>query len=254
MRPVGGWDIVRINPDGTGETTLTTNPRDDTFPSWSPDRKRIAYVSSRADGMGVYVMDADGSNQRLVFRPELAELYLPVRPAWAPDQQWLAYFEGFNLIRVRLDGTGERVIGEGGAPSWSPDGQRIAFVWDGAIRVSNIDGSSRRTVVASGSSPAWSPNGRRIAYAAGDFGARFIYTVNADGTDVRRITELTDSTKVTDESPAWSPDGRWIAFQREHGCVSLVYCIGAWDIFVARVDGTDLRQVTTEGKSVRPSW
>ena len=254
MRPFSGWDIVRINPDGTGETALTTNPRDDMNPSWSPDRKRIAYVSSRADGIGVYVMDADGTNQRLVFHPELAEVHAPDKPAWAPDQQWLAYFERFNLIRVRLDGTDERAIGEGAEPSWSPDGQRIAFVLNGGISASNIDGSDRRLVVASGSYPAWSPDGRRIAYAAGDRGARFIYTVNVDGTDVRRITEITDSTKVTDESPAWSPDGGWIAFQRQHGCVSLVYCIGAWDIFVTRADGTDLRQVTTNGKSVRPSW
>jgi TolB protein len=254
MRPFSGWDIVRINPDGTGEATLTTNPGDDTNPSWSADRKRIAYVSSGAAGIGVYVMDADGNNQRLVFRPDFAELNLPDRPAWAPDQQWLAYFERFNLIRVRLDGTDERLIGQGAWSSWSRDGQRIAFMWNGAISVSNIDGSNRRPVVASGSFPAWSPDGRRIAYAAGDFGSRFIYTVNVDGTDARRITEMTDSTKITDESPAWSPDGRWIAFQREHGCVSLVYCIGAWDIFLTRVNGTDLRQVTTNGKSVRPSW
>ena len=179
---------------------------------------------------------------------------MPTQPAWAPDQQWLAYFEGFNLIRVRLDGTDQRVIGEGAEPSWSPDGQRIAFMWNGGISVSNVDGSDRRPVVAPGSDPAWSPDGRRIAYAAGDRGARFIYTVNVDGTGVRQITEIADSTTITDESPAWSPDGRWIAFQREHGCVSPVYCIGDWDIFVARADGTDLRQVTTNGKNVRPSW
>ncbi len=254
MRPVSGFDIVRINPDGTGETTLTTNPRDDTHPSWSPDRTHIAFVSTRADTIGVYVMDADGKNQRLVFPPKLAELYLHVRPAWSPDQLWLAYFEQFNLVRVRLDGTAKRVIGEGGAPSWSPDGQRIAFMWDGGISVSNIDGSDRRRIVASGSLPAWSPDGRRIAYAAGDVGKRFIYTSTVNGADVRQITRLTDSTHVTDDGPVWSPDGSWIAFHRAHGCVSLVYCISVSDIFITRADGTGLRQVTTAGKSVWPSW
>ena len=256
MRPSAGWDIVRINPDGTGETTLTTNPGDDTYPSWSPDRKRIAYVSSRQVGTGVYVMDADGSNQRFVFRPDFGGWLHTSEPTWAPDQQWLAYVKGLSLIRVRLDGTGERVLGDGYAPSWSPDGQRIVFVWNRGIMVSNADGSDRRPV-ATGLDPAWSPDGQRIAYAAGVPDTTFIYTVNVDGTDVRRITtEMTNSPTTGDLSPVWSPDGRWIAFQRAYrlGCVNPLFCVATSDIFVTRSDGTDLRKVTTDGKSVRPSW
>jgi Tol biopolymer transport system component len=252
-----GWEIVRVNPDGTGATTLTSNPGDDIYPSWSPDRTRIAFLSSRTQGDGVYVMDADGNNQRLAFRPPFGLAYTSAEPAWAPDQEWLAYGDGGSVNRIRLDGTELRRVGDGDAPSWSPDGQRIAFTWNGGIMVANTDGSDRRSVVALGVDPAWSPDGRRIAYATGRYAASFIYTVNVDGTDRRRVTtEMAESPGTTDLSPAWSRDGEWIAFQREYWVCSgrERSCKGFYDVFVTRADGTDLRKVTTDGASVRPSW
>ena len=252
-----GWEIVRVNPDGTGATTLTTNSGDDIYPSWSPDRTSIAFLSSRLEAAGVYLMQADGSNQRLAFRPPFGLSYQSAEPSWAPDQQWLAYSEGSTLRRVRLDGTQELFLGQGDAPSWSPDGRRIAFRWNGGVTVANADGSERRPVIAPGEDPAWSPDGRRIAYAAGGYAESFIYTVNVDGTDRRRVTtEMAESPGTTDLSPAWSPDGQWIAFQREYQVCSgrERSCKGFYDIFITRADGTDLRKVTTDGASVRPSW
>ena len=251
-----GWEIVRVNPDGTGALTLTTNPGDDIYPAWSPDRSRIAFFSSRPQGEGVYLMDADGNNQRFAFRPPFGLSYMNSKPAWTPDQQWLAYSEWSTLWRVRLDGTQELALGAGDSPSWSPDGQRIAFRSNGLV-VANADGSDRRPVVALGADPAWSPDGRRIAYATGTYGASFIYLVNVDGTDRRQVTtDMAESPSTTDLSPAWSPDGRWIAFQREYEVCSgqARSCKGFYDVFVVRADGTGLRQVTTDGGSVRPSW
>ena len=61
-------EIWVINANGTGPVNLTNNPAYDAIPSWSPDGKRIAFVSNRHGNDEIYVMNADGSNvQRLTY-------------------------------------------------------------------------------------------------------------------------------------------------------------------------------------------
>jgi hypothetical protein len=148
--------------------------------SWSPDGSRIVFTSVRSGTLGIYVMDADGRHV------------------------------------VRLTNNGET------SPSWSPDGTKILF-WPyatagfGQITVMNADGTGVR-VLGNGSRPAWSPDGSRIAFERAeldacvfDLCALNLYTMTADGTDIRRLTANTMPFEYA-AAPAWSPDGVSIAF------------------------------------------
>jgi Tol biopolymer transport system component len=110
-------------------------------------------------------------------------------------------------------------------PAWSPDGSKIAFVRfresGTGIWVMNADGTGARRITDGGPDvdgtdlgPAWSPDGSRIAFAREGRPAKAatgntdIYVVNADGTDVVRLTD----DPMMEYAPTWSPDGSRIAF------------------------------------------
>ena len=70
-------DIYMMNVDGSEERRLTDSPGLDGFPAWSPDGKRIAFVSARGGGnCEIYVMDADGSGQERLTRTPDDEYFL----------------------------------------------------------------------------------------------------------------------------------------------------------------------------------
>jgi Tol biopolymer transport system component len=134
----GNYEIYVMNADGSAQTRLTNNTVWDAHPAWSPDGKQIAFVSNRAaaNKYQLWTMNADGSNPTVVS----AALNYALYPAWSPDSNRLAFNDDENndgtldVAIINRDGTGlTHPLGTAPkntdyrAPTWSPDGQQIAF-------------------------------------------------------------------------------------------------------------------------------
>jgi len=139
------------------------------MPSWSQDGSKIAFAGQYGEHWlvpwNIYVIDVDGSNMRQLTW----SLYDSMMPDWSPDgssivyasqtrqwEQWLWY----DIYVMDADGTNHRRITYAEAlidhlyPTWSPDGQKIAFVKDG-IYVMNPDGTNWINLNCVGSQPRW---------------------------------------------------------------------------------------------------
>ena len=190
------------------------------FPAWSPDGRRIAFVSTywrtvkgaaggppsrviRVDSMSptggdqrslVQTMAADGTDLRTIALPAGRHADFP--PRWSPDGTRLAFLATEEDPTLRNES-------QGGATF--------------AIYTVGADGSGLQRLAAARSNPAWSPDGTRLAFiqATGDW--LHLYTMAADGTDVRQISSRPVGSMRTDyiwgQALAWSPDGSQIVYR-----------------------------------------
>lgn len=165
----GNAEIYSMLPDGSGIRRLTNNPRIDASPAWSPDGSKIAFVTDRTGQPILYVMNSDGTNTHRLTA---------TRNAYEDS------------------------------PAWSPRGDRIAFVMLSEygtfdIATSAADGSDVILLTyreGSNEDPHWSPDGMQIVFTSSRTGTKQLYTMNWDGTNVRRITN-----QGKNYSPAWAP-------------------------------------------------
>ena len=198
------FDLFRVSHDGTDLKRLTTSRDVDFYPVWSPDGKRIAFLfdaGAERLGMGLNTMAPDGTDVQRLLDEEFAVLHQP--PQWSPDGRHLAVVRYFAHRRV---GTG-----------YSMQFEQI----DRELYVVGADGAKRwrlATDVVSG--PSWSPDGQRLAYARANADGVALYTVRIDGRDETRVGDIPnwrepDRSASNPEAPAeawietvaWSPDG-----------------------------------------------
>ena len=274
QRVDGGLYVV--NADGSGKQKLTSARY--STPAWSPDGRRIAFGA----GSNVWVMNADGS-EPLNLTPDPGT---DSDPAWSPDGRRIAFLRlrhpprGPNwwereVYVMNADGSGQRRLARHAttsfsAPTWSPDGRKLAFVSDRdgfvsvytpEIHVVNVDGSGQRNLTrnpASDSDPVWSPDGRKITFVR-NFE---IYVMNADGSGQTNLTR----NPAHDFAPAWSPDGQRIVFERRLARRQYGACPGCggatiFEVHVMNADGSGPRRLTRNAGQVhegaigaRPRW
>lgn len=199
------------------EAPLLSTPTSTPIPAPSG---HIAFISDRDGLKKLYVMNADGTDQRRLT--DLASE--DDMPRWSPGGLQIAFISTVDkntdifIYDLGMD-TLTRVTDDpakDSAPSWSPDGRQIVFEsfrdgnWE--IYVVNSDGTNltRLTDDPSGdNSPAWSPDGSKIAFISNRFGNSDILVMDPSG---RNLSTLTTS-PVPDSDPAWSPDSQSIAFR-----------------------------------------
>jgi Tol biopolymer transport system component len=251
------WQIVTIDPDGTGGSAITDLPTDQFHPTWSPDGSMIAFdVQSVGGDMEIAVMNADGSGVTSLTEGPGSD-YLP---SWSPDGSRIAFVSGRDgndeIYVMNADGTDPvrltRDLDEDLSPAWSPDGSRIVFQSNRAtnndIYVMHADGSSVTNLTNTPDTgefdPEWSPDGSTIVFVA-DSGEG---TTVIDAMDVAgsTITTLTDDV-AHDWSPTWSPDGAQLAFESDRGDPQSIYVMNA--------DGTGAALVLeSSADACCPSW
>ena len=128
----GNSDIYMMNPDGSEQVNLTQHPASDLQAVWSPTGEQILFVSDRQGTRvrNLYVMNADGSNVRRVFKKKITAWR--DSPTWSPDGKQFAY--NYMDWDRRESGLYLGTFGEedveplpnGNSAEWSPDGSEIA--------------------------------------------------------------------------------------------------------------------------------
>jgi TolB protein len=163
----GNTDIYSVSTNGTAPQRLTESRAIETSPTFSPDGRKMAFVSDRSGAPQVWIKDLDsGEEHRLTY----SGIY-NASPSWSPTGEWIAYAaqtgDNFDIYLINPEGTFTTPL---------------------------------VTHARSDDDPAWSPDGRKLAFSSNRRGRREIFRVDIDGNNVTVLTDgFGNST-----NPSWS--------------------------------------------------
>jgi len=208
----GSTVMFAMNADGTGKTVLAKLPGRALNPIWSPDTLKVAYYDHVSEQQwALCIMDSDGSHARRLIDTVNTFDWCPV---------------------------------------WSPDGKSILFtrsymtpVWRSELWLLNDDGDLKKLGNADAQGGVFSPDGKKVVYFNYIDGGGDIWSMNADGSSVKKITDHS----AEDWWPSWSPDGKKIVFQSKRD--------GNFEIYTMNADGSGLVRLTNNSTDdEEPKW
>ncbi len=256
----GNKEIWVMDYDGANQQQLTHLRTISLTPRWSPDASRIAFTCFepyRGVTSAQICMYSMASN-RLISFPRYRGTNSA--PAWSPDgkqivftsslsgdpELYVADADGGHLHRITF------ATGVSTSAAWNPKtGKQLVFVsdraGDPALYLSDADGSNPEKLnmpdMGYVIDPAWSPNGQLVAFSwrrpSGNYD---IYLMDVAS---RQLLELTKDAG-RNERPSWAPDGRHLVFESTRS--------GSRQIWSMLADGTQARQLTTQGQNESPNW
>jgi len=279
--------IFTSGTDGSGERQVTNPPAStlDDEPNWAPDGTRLLFTRSTALGTDqesqrLFVVSSDGAGPTPAS-PETPAGFGSNAGAFSPDGKYIAagtyhghvkggQIQFSDIVVMDANGSHSHQVtkfaaysGDAGGVAWSPDGKRLVFARsnagttkpDGgrALFIMDVDGRHQRQLtpwtVGAGGTPDWSSKTNLIAFRAvadEESGIGNFFTIRPDGTSLAQVTNFTDT--VISHKVGFSRNGQWIVFAKETAP-------GNNDVFIAKIDGTDMRAVTnTPLADSAPDW
>ncbi len=256
----GNNEIYVMSPDGSDQTRVTYDSRNDRRPDISPNGQQIVFSSNRitADNpegdFEIFVKNVDESDARELTFNQADDSW----PRWSPNGQWIAFYSNANIEHdyeiylIRPDGTDlTRVTYHAGLdqfPEWSPNGKQLAIRRDSDIYLIDVDGSNPvqltfATPPAFNQMASWSPDGKQLAFLSTSAGYPSVFVMDADGMNQVNLTpKPVAASPWSSRAPGWSRNGQHIFF------TGLRPETGANEqIFVMNADGTGVTQLTSTG-------
>jgi serine/threonine protein kinase/tricorn protease-like protein len=199
------------------QTQVTFSSGLDVFPALSPDGRSVAYASDQNGNFEIYVKQlASGGGELQLTNDGQQNL----QPSWSPDGQRIAYYSkrrGGIWVMSALGGAPKQITETGCSPAWSPDGSMIAFqsgelgeiftartIPPSTIWIVPSQGGTPKQISQPGNprgghaAPSWSPDGKRIAFQVADFIFGTVWTMAADGSELKKIGNGADPTYAGD--------------------------------------------------------